>query len=186
MIIVEGPDGAGKTNLVEYLASQFDLVRHERASHGVDGPVANLFDWAYNDVCSMPDQPLAVYDRHPLISEYIYGPICRSTLPPGFVTTTAHLMIRTMAQSVLVVLCRPPTGRLVASVAPERDMPGVTEHIERIASAYDAMRMLWPGQVITYDFTQPDARAGIMGACRLHVAKERSKRIHPSSGRYAR
>lgn len=178
MIIVEGPDGAGKTGLVRKLTIEFSLPTHERASHGVAGPVDNLFEWAHRDVVTMPEQPISVYDRHPLISEYVYGPICRSTLPVGFTTPTAHALIRMMAPRVLVVMCRPPLERLTASVTPERDMPGVTEHIERIASAYDALRMFWPGYVITYDYSNhSEDLPKVLAACRLHVAGERAKRL---------
>lgn len=184
MIVVEGPDGAGKSTLVRKLVDEFSLPVHERASEGVSGPVDNLYEWAHRDVVSMSDQPLSIYDRHPLLSEYVYGPICRSKLPPGFTTTNAHLLVRMMAPRVLVVLCRPPSERLRASVSVQRDMVGVTEHIERIASAYDALRIFWPGRVITYDYTSESSLSEVLVACRIHVATERSKRVHPSTGRY--
>lgn len=183
MIIVEGPDGGGKSSLCGKLAAELGVPVHERASHGVDGPVANLFDWAYRDVLTMAEQPISIYDRHPLISEYVYGPVVRGTLPDGFVTTTAHAMIRMMAGQSLVVLCRPSNERLRSSVSAQRDMPGVTERIDEIASAYDAVRMFWPGQIITYDYTALENHWSVLSRCRIHVAREQSKRIHPSSGR---
>lgn len=183
MIVVEGPDGAGKSTLVRKLMTEFNLPMHERASEGVAGPVSDLFGWAHRDVVSMADQEISVYDRHPLISEYVYGPICRSTLPPGFTTSTAHALVRMMAMHALVVLCRPPSERLKASVAPERDMPGVTEHIERIASAYDALRIFWPGQILSYDYTFPEQLGPVMATCRIHVAAQRQRRLD-SAGRH--
>lgn len=180
MIIVEGPDGGGKSNLVRYLSKHFDLPVHARASDSINGPVKNLFQWVIDDVSTQPEQPLSIYDRHPLISEYIYGPICRAKLPDGFTSTSAHAWIRHMAVRSLVVLCRPPNERLIASVAPERDMPGVTEHIERIAACYDAMRMFWPGRVVTYDFTAKPGEIGSMETllpyCNLHISSEKKTR----------
>lgn len=178
MIIVEGPDGAGKSTLVGQLAEEFNLPVHERASHGRDGPVSNLFEWAQNDVVSMPYQPLSIYDRHPLISEYVYGPICRATLPPGFATPNAQLLLRMMAPRVLVVMCKAPQERLRASVSDDRDMPGVTEHIERIASAYDGLRVFWPGQCISYDYTKPEKYSSLISLCRIYVAARQSERNH--------
>lgn len=184
MIIVEGPDGAGKSHLVQKLSAELHLPVHERASHGVEGPIANHYDWAHRDVVTMADQELAIYDRHPLISEYIYGPICRGILPPAFATSNAHVLVRMMAPRVLVVLCRPPNERLKSSVSVQRDMPGVTENVERIAAAYDAMRIFWPGRVVTYDYTAgPDDLNLVMAACRIQAATERSKRMHPSNRR---
>lgn len=185
MIVIEGPDGAGKSTLAEVLSVKFNLPMHERASDSVAGPVDNLFKWAYDDVVSMPDREISVYDRHPLLSEYVYGPIVRSTLPEGFTTTTAHRLIRMMAASVLVVLCRPPSERLRSSVSDQRDMPGVSTHIERIAAAYDALKMFWPGQIVTHDFTSADSLPNVISMCRIYVAAKQSKKIHPSTGRYA-
>lgn len=176
MIVVEGPDGAGKTSLVRKLTVEFNLPAHARASDSVQGPVVDLFDWAHRDVVTMPDQELSVYDRHPLISEYVYGPICRSRLPSGFVTTTAHALVRMMAPRVLVVLCRPSTERLITSVDADRDMPGVREHIARIASAYDALRIFWPGVIVSYDYANASNLDKVFSACRIHVAGERMKR----------
>lgn len=176
MIVLEGPDGGGKSTLAKRLVAEFGLPLHKRASDSINGPVTDLFDWAYKDVCTMPDQPLAIYDRHPLLSEYIYGPIVRSALPSGFTTTTAHALIRMMAPRVLVVMCRPLNARLIASVDASRDMPGVTERIEAIATAYDALKMFWPGQVITYDYDNPDSLGEVMSRARIHIAHERQKR----------
>lgn len=184
MIVVEGPDGSGKSSLVRKICGEFSLPAHERASEGAAGVVVqDLYEWAHRDVVTMPDQELSVYDRHPLISEYIYGPICRSALPTGFTTPNARHLVRMMARIVLVVVCRPSNERLVASVSDDRDMPGVSTNIERIASAYDAMRIFWPGQVISYDYADSDSLAQVFSLCRIHVATERSKRAHPSTGR---
>jgi hypothetical protein len=192
VIIVEGPDGGGKSSLVSKLMVEFGLPLHERASEGAAGVIVpDLYEWAHRDVVSMPHQPLQIYDRHPLISEYVYGPICRAALPPGFATPNAHVLVRMMAPLVLVVVCRPPNERLRASVSDQRDMPGVVEHVERIASAYDALRIFWPGRTIGYDYTtdqsdtEPPQLPKVLAACRIHVAQQLSKRRHPSTGRYA-
>lgn len=172
MIVVEGPDGAGKSTMCWRLCEAFNLPLHERASHGRAGPVDNLFDWAYADVTTMADQPIAVYDRHPLLSEYVYGPIVKSRLSDGFCSTTAHNLIRMMARSVIVVLCRPPNERLAASVSDDRDMPGVSTNIERIGAAYDALKMFWPGRIVSYDYSKPHTLDEVMASCRIHVASE--------------
>lgn len=176
MIIVEGPDGSGKSTLVRKLCVELGLPAHERASDSIKGPVDNLFEWAYHDVITMPDQPVAIYDRHPLLSEYVYGPVVRAKLPDGFTTSTAHMLVRMMAPRVFVVLCRPSSERLESSVDVSRDMAGVTERIAHVASAYDALRIFWPGQIITYDYEQPQMFQHVLSMCRLYVATVRSKR----------
>lgn len=191
MIICEGPDGGGKSTLVRQLSVEFSLPVHERAVDSAQKVmVPNLFDWAYRDVTTMPEQPLSVYDRHCMISEYVYGPICRSKLPEGFATTAAHNLVRVMAPLVLVVVCRPPNERLTSSVSASRDTREVRTHIERIAAAYDAMRVFWPGQIITYDYTsdqsdvEPPQLPRVLAACRIHVAQQRLIRVRSNRRKY--
>lgn len=154
MIILEGPDGGGKTTLLERLCKEYpSIARHERASEGIKGPVADLYDWAHNDVWSWHKQPLSFYDRHPLISEYIYGPVVRGGLDARFHTTPLR---RRVASRALVIVCLPPLQTVRRSVSADRDMPGVTTHIDTIWHAYASLRATWScsTNLITYDYTQ--------------------------------
>lgn len=142
MIVVEGPDGAGKTTLLEKLRDQYPSIPlHERASDGVKGPVPDIYEWAHRDVHSWARQPLSFYDRHPLISEYIYGPLIRNTIDARFHTTPLRL---TLARRALVIVCLPPLAVVRRSVSDERDMPGVTARIDAIWTLYASLRAMWP------------------------------------------
>lgn len=176
MIIVEGPDGAGKSSLIEKLSETLMLPIHERASDSIKGPVPDLSVWAYQDVTTQPEQPVSIYDRHPLISEYVYGPITREFLNPNMTSTTMHLCIRMLAKQSFVIFCRPPTEEIRANVLRHEQMEGVTEHIGQIIAAYDALRMFWPGQSILYNYMDPTSFPNVLTAARLHVASiERNK-----------
>lgn len=182
MLILEGPDGGGKTTLVKRLSSELNLPVHERACTSDGGPVDDLFKWAYRDAVSMPDQPMAIYDRHPLISEYIYGPIARHYLLPEFRSPKAHALMRLMAAQVHVVFCIPPLEAVVANLSRETStqMPGVVENIARIHAMYQTLAMFWPGESTTYDYTAAShSYEHTLVAARLHVVhteikKERS------------
>src|ERR1700754_1383959 len=154
MIILEGPDGSGKTTLLEKLRKDLNLPIHERGVNSDSTTVlntersrgANLSLWAYNDVSTMDDQPMAIYDRHCLISEYIYGPVVRSNLDANMRTPTMHLLIREMAKRCLVIFCRPPDHEITKNIDEDPTSLGVVgEKSLSIAHAYDALKMFWPG-----------------------------------------
>lgn len=154
MIILEGPDGGGKSTLMDELLTHYTrLSQAPRASSsGPDGgPVADLYEWAHADVHSWRDKPVQLYDRHPLVSEYIYGPVIRGTVDPRFHTT--HLR-RRVQHRALLVLCLPPLEAVRSSVSAERDMAGVHTHIDTIWHLYASLRASWPAvNFVHYDFT---------------------------------
>lgn len=158
MIILEGPDGGGKTTLLNQLVESFPgIAVHPRASTSgpEGGPLKDpdLYTWAHNDVWSWAEQPLSFYDRHPLISEYVYGPSIRGTMDPRFHTTPLR---RRLAQRALVIVCLPPLEVVRRSVSAERDMPGVSTHIDIIWHLYASLRATWPvsSGLVLYDWTQ--------------------------------
>lgn len=177
MIILEGPDGGGKTTLLNQLAGSFpSIARHARASEGVAGPVKDLYEWAHEDVWSWMGQPLSFYDRHPLISEYIYGPITRGTMDARFHTTPLR---RRFAQRALVIVCLPPLEVVRRSVSAERDMPGVSTHIDPIWHLYASLRATWPvsSGLVFYDWTQTRVpeRNSTMDALRTLIHHHRTE-----------
>lgn len=158
MIILEGPDGGGKTTLLKQLREQYPSIPvHARASSsGPDGgPVSDLYDWAHRDMYSWPKQQLQFYDRHPLVSEYIYGPIIRGTIDKRFHNTPLR---RILMRRALTVLCLPPLDAVRASVSASRDMTGVHTHIDAIWTLYASLRAIWPTSVslALYDYTRHD------------------------------
>lgn len=175
MIILEGPDGGGKTTLLKRLSEFYPSIPvHARASEGVDGPVKDLYEWAHDDVSTWFGQGLHFYDRHPLISEYIYGPLVRGGMDDRFHTTELR---RRLARRALVIVCLPPLAVVRRAVSAERDMPGVTTHIDAIWHSYAALRATWPVStgLIFYDYTglrlnYDPSHAGIHAAINSHRA----------------
>lgn len=172
MIVVEGMDGTGKTSLADKLCERLNVPKHKKFASSLGGPPPDLMNLLYADVVSMDEQPFSVYDRHGLISEFVYGPIVRGTLPLGFDSTTTHRLIRMLAKRVLVVWCRPPFNVAHDNLkcAPNRDMPGVFNNAAALYHSYEGFRQYWPGDSISYDYTKPDSLGTVFNTCVLHKA----------------
>lgn len=152
-VIIEGPDGAGKTTLLGTVQSH-GFAPHPRASHSVKGPQTNLANWVMDDLCTLAEQPPQVYDRHPVISEPIYGPICRGTVPDMFGKPDwLGTMRGWLSNHAVLVLCIPPLPHVRRNVGRADQMRGVVEHIEEIWWAYNDVVNAWPGKVVFYDYT---------------------------------
>lgn len=113
MIILEGPDGAGKSTLLEILQEKFALPQHARFSTSEGGPLPDVAKLAFRDVQSIHTQPLSIYNRHPLISEYAY----RSAIPEmmvhdDFLEAWALNMLSAFSKASLVIFCMPPYAHI--------------------------------------------------------------------------
>jgi len=161
MILLEGPDGGGKTTLLRRLCRETGLPSHARASDSITGPVVDLFAWTVDDITTWHKQELAIYDRHPLTSEHIYGPTVRGLVRPGFEMSNPDIayMRRYMRRHALVIVCLPPYPTVQENVASEiEQMPGVVENIDHIYECYRMMLHVWPldSHIARYDYTVPD------------------------------
>lgn len=164
-LVIEGCDGSGKDSLINRIQAdpQFShLVMHPRASTSLGGPVANLDVWVSEDLAHIetvrPKSPAYIYNRHPLISEFIYAPFRQ--LNPGLSgafkdqTWVDFQQLRLAAQSVLVIT-QPPfaeVDRIMIGQGRDAHMPGVTENRFSIYSKYAAL--VWPGSMIRYNRTR--------------------------------
>lgn len=165
-IIVEGCDGTGKTNLVNRILTRYpQMTMHERASSSKGGPVAALDEWTERDVRTMGSQPMSVYDRHPVISEPIYGAICRGGVPGQFnYSDWLRCMTQAMSEFTIVIWCMPPWPNVRDNIFNTRDnqMPGVTLHARRIYDTYDRVSRAWPGSCLRHDYTKDPESTGII------------------------
>lgn len=172
-LIIEGPDGAGKSTLVKYLSPMFQVPIAPRISDslkGVEGKNlsqyvdADMKRWT-NDASPNPflhrsQRPLhetmgsRIYDRYPLISEPIYGLHVRKIPQPEFLTKWyKDAYARFLALEPLVVWCLPPYEEVVRHVHPDRDMKGVWRNIGPLYQAYRMAALQYPGKSVIYDYT---------------------------------
>lgn len=166
-IILEGPDGGGKSTLGSILSSVLGMSIHPRASKSDSGPVSNLAGWV-EDVddtlktgmpafASRAPSRFYMFDRHPLISELIYAPSINRAMPEMFTYpwwVKKHQ--QTLFEHTLVVFCLPSLTDVRENVnRPDTvQMPGVVDHIAEIYQRYHRMWTDWGGPCIRYDYTR--------------------------------
>src|ERR1700759_845104 len=100
MIILEGPDGGGKTTLSKMLNAIYGFqVRKRDDQSAFLWSISEMSDW------TKPYISLRVYDRFPLIGEYIYGPVWRGGGEPEFLNIDE--VRERFLQDTLIIYCRP-------------------------------------------------------------------------------
>lgn len=155
MIVLEGPDGAGKTTLLTHLQNTFPHIHtHERFSSSVDGPKDALDVLVLNDMKSYEQRAPQFYDRHPFISEFIYGPILRGSIKDNIHRGEVGRLRKQFADDALIILCLPSYRRVWMNVDSSQDgqMAGVWANLSAIYNGYNDLHRMWPN-VVWYDYT---------------------------------
>lgn len=136
MIIVEGPDGAGKTTLISALTERFNLSVAPRVVSKDAEAMVDLKTWVEENLAG--GFQYKIFDRHRMISEFIYGPILRKEQQPGF--SDPNWVMYRMSQFIqidpIVIYCLPPLEVVKQNIAGDEDNRVVWDHIEGIYTAY--------------------------------------------------
>lgn len=159
MIILEGPDGAGKTTLIETLRERFDLPVAPRVVSKEAEAMVDLKRWVELNVVSGFQN--MIFDRHRLISEPIYGAVLRQSFEPGFddwrwFTLQCYLFYRRVHP--ILIYCLPPYEEVRKNVHTGDDNKRVKDSIRKIYALYTAKagydHAMWGAQI--YDYTHPE------------------------------
>ncbi len=169
IIIVEGMDGTGKTTLVQQLAHRLDVK--PRKFVGSLGPSDDyrltLVNRTINEiaelsVASAEGRPIKrLYDRFPLISEAVYGPVLRGH--NCFGGLYKPLKGGLLALKTVIVYCRPHKDVVQANVQQGIQMNGVLEHFNDLLEAYDKLfeeltESPVDSYITTFDYTQDEVQ----------------------------
>jgi hypothetical protein len=158
MIIFEGPDGAGKTTLIKSFQGLTGFPIAERVVSKDAEAMTDLRRWVWDNV-QMGFQE-RIFDRHRLISEFIYGPILRTEQEPGFNDPDWVLSMtgRFYRLRPIIVYCIPPLHTVRHNLLGDEDNRVVWDHIDAIYTAYLQRAMtdytLRPYNTIIHDYTQ--------------------------------
>jgi len=155
MIIVEGPDGSGKSTLVREITERLGLIQGTRSTLDRDRLHETTVQDSYRAVMAAVngmDEPL-VWDRM-FYSDAIYAPIVRDeeTMFPRHTLDYLHRLV--LAMRAPVIICLPPLEVVAENVATTKQLAGVVENIGAIYGAYeDLVDQFSPHQCIVYDYT---------------------------------
>lgn len=153
MLVVEGPDGAGKTTLVRRLSEYLNwdiapkVVDHNTISH------VDMVQWVEFNVATGL-KPI-IFDRHRLLSEPIYGPLIRRKTEPGFDNLTWLRVMNHRFRSLepMVIFCLPPFETVAKNVEDDIFNRTVARHIAPIYWSYFNVAATWGQPSLVWDYT---------------------------------
>ena len=153
-IIVEGMDNTGKTTLLKALSERF---RVEPTNSCRSIPKGEQIRWMKNELAG----PAKLFDRFPLISESIYGPIVRGT--QFFPMIGGDSFFHTMEKVVIpanpiIIFCNPGIEKVAESFGERWQMGGVKENMTALMDAYGVVGNIFsrmtPLTVMVYDYNK--------------------------------
>lgn len=130
MIIIEGPDNAGKTTLANKLSKRLGLpvVHSVRPKRGDSEGVV----LSHSNSQLQPQN--AILDRVYAISEWVYGRVIRGKTALGHFHSQALLDL--YHRPYLIIYCRPEMETILNNKG-RKQMAGVLEHHQKIVEEYD-------------------------------------------------
>lgn len=139
MLIVEGPDGAGKTTLIEAIQEYFgDIEVAPRVVSKDAEAMVDLQQWVDDNLDGGFQYRL--FDRHRLISEPIYGPALGRSAHGFNDITWLGPRLHTFYRQVqpLIIYCLPDKGTVMRNIIDDPDNETIAPYISSIYDAYVA------------------------------------------------
>lgn len=166
MIILEGPDNAGKTTLAKQLSKALGIPeRHSERPNPAWTPVECL---EHSSRQLRPQR--AILDRVYAISEPIYGPVCRGKSALGDKAREAILDL--YQRPYLIIYCRPRRATILQNAGREQ-MPGVLENHVQLIQRYDDFMLdicrFSKCKVIQYDWQNITEMPSLIQRCESHL-----------------
>lgn len=128
MIIIEGFENVGKSTLVQQLSKHFRLPQARTYyMPQTEEDIARWHNWA-----NAAPRPL-ILDRHPAISDLVYGPILRNTTPSSL------SLANTLRHGHFLIYCRPHWDTIKRTFNEREQMKGTDTHFDQLLEAYDRL-----------------------------------------------
>lgn len=139
IVVVEGPDGAGKSTLIDNLrlSCEKHYVTLRRSGPPKDlEEIKCIVSWIERFHPSYPT-PL-IMDRHPFISEAIYGNLLRGQSLMQDYYQMHDIDMHFRGHINRIIYCRPPSGIIHKKLHENPQLKGVVERIDEIIRMYDS------------------------------------------------
>lgn len=164
IIVIEGPDNAGKTTLSLWLAKQLKAILIKNEDVPIRDP-AHLYSLVGLGLAAQAIAPHVIFDRHPAISEPIYGGILR-----GKSTIDSSRQSISYTFIDVIIYCRPPSYVIKKSFLQRDQKSGVLDHLDDIIEAYDLWSSSIPEEIlfIQYNFMGGWNRDSVLNRIRGH------------------
>lgn len=137
MLIIEGPDGGGKSTLVNRLSRDLRLPIAPRIVGSDTQPLIELKSWTEQNVGKGFQR--TIFDRHRLISEPIYAPAMARTPHPGFCDFGWMYDMTALFYGLrpIIIYCLPAPHVVLANVSDQNtDNEIILPMIEQIYAGY--------------------------------------------------
>lgn len=138
VLVLEGPDGGGKTSLAKALLKGTGLSTILISRSGPPSSSEDLqqqIEWLEFS-CSLPHVNF-ILDRHPIISENIYGPVLRGSSWIHSWEESLKVFRNLDRKNFLILYCRPSLDILMQSSRREQQLEGVESNLLKLVEEYD-------------------------------------------------
>lgn len=188
MVIIEGPDHAGKSTLIrhiqETLGDAVELSPHSRMSKDARNDPAfrdpeNVKTRVYESISApgalRSQGPVILHDRlffSALVYDNVFG-----REPTFNWKEEVHICRLLTAISPPIVFCLPPLEDITSKIYGATEMEGVTDNIARIYRAYDVLSALSHPGIVRYDYTRgPAAKSRICRLIQAYATRRNARR----------
>lgn len=159
MIVVEGPDGAGKTKLVERLEKDLRLPVMPKVVNSEAEPLVDLKEWVNTTEYKMRRMKDTasphIFDRHRLVSELIYGPVLRQELEEGFedLDWLAGALLEFYSARPVLICALPPWPLILGNVVATNQPKKIQNNWKQIYWSYHCWVAQHRRAITVWDYT---------------------------------
>jgi len=156
MLIIEGPDGSGKTTLITQLEERLGVTREPRAVTSSAEPLKPMGQYALDEIGKGFGR--RIYDRFNLISSPFYSmlpnPTFRDELRDQEWLQNAWIQFRQVG--ALIIVCLPPLEVVIRNCLADESSKVAQNDIEVIYWLYHNFAAQYPWVAAVYDYTRHD------------------------------
>lgn len=169
MIIIEGPDNAGKSTLAEKLSKSIGVAVHHSG-----GPAKNDEEILHRAELVFDQTGPRIYDRVPFISDYVYRTVLKDKPSPFLDMNLVKRYLKRLKKiHPVIILCWPPVPVMMAMEGHQRSAHETEEHFNRVKDNQEQFIHLYNQLFLDiphykYDYTADpleDQFALVMMAC---------------------